>query len=120
MSAESGRLQRENKTVGKMIALYCQHHHKPENGYLCSDCIELKAFCERRVERCVYGANKPVCSKCPIHCYKPAKREQVRQVMRWAGPRMLLHHPILAIRHLWEERRPLPPRPGKKFRKDSA
>jgi hypothetical protein len=27
-------------------------------------------------------------------------REQVKVVMRYAGPRMLLHHPLLALRHL--------------------
>jgi hypothetical protein len=27
-------------------------------------------------------------------------REQIRQVMRYAGPRMLLHHPIHAVLHL--------------------
>jgi hypothetical protein len=27
-------------------------------------------------------------------------RERVREVMRYAGPRMLLHHPWLAICHL--------------------
>ncbi|MTI13381.1 nitrous oxide-stimulated promoter family protein [Sansalvadorimonas verongulae] len=119
MTNNAERLQRENKTVGLMIALYCKHHHQYENSQLCPSCEELKAFCERRVERCVYGTDKPVCNKCPIHCYKPTKREQIRAVMRWAGPRMLLHHPVLAIRHLLAERRPLPPRPGKKHRKKS-
>ncbi len=34
-------------------------------------------------------------------------RERVRVVMRYAGPRMLFRHPILAVRHLLDERRPL-------------
>ena len=114
MTKDSARLKRENKTVGLMIALYCKHHHTPEKGRLCADCEELKTFCERRVDRCVYGEKKPVCNKCPIHCYKPSKREQIRSVMRWAGPRMLLHHPVLAIRHLLDERRPLSPNPVRK------
>ena len=29
----------------------------------------------------------------------------VRQVMRWSGPRMLFHHPVLAVRHLAETRK---------------
>jgi hypothetical protein len=32
-------------------------------------------------------------------------RERMRQVMRFAGPRMILFHPIMAIRHLWDERK---------------
>jgi hypothetical protein len=26
-------------------------------------------------------------------------REKVKKVMRYAGPRMLLHHPVLAMHH---------------------
>ena len=32
----------------------------------------------------------------------------MKQVMRYAGPRMLWRHPILAIRHLLDGQRPLP------------
>jgi hypothetical protein len=47
-------------------------------------------------------------------------RERVRQVMRFAGPRMLLHHPLLAIAHLLKERRPAPPKPGKRSEQPAA
>ena len=50
-------------------------------------------------------ATKTFCSVCKTHCYKPEMREQIRQVMRWSGPRMLFHHPVLAIRHLVETRK---------------
>ncbi|MDR2525428.1 MAG: nitrous oxide-stimulated promoter family protein, partial [Oscillospiraceae bacterium] len=32
-------------------------------------------------------------------CYRADMREKIRAVMRYAGPRMLLHHPVMAIRH---------------------
>jgi hypothetical protein len=32
-------------------------------------------------------------------------RDRVKEVMRFSGPRMLLRHPILAIRHLLDGRR---------------
>jgi hypothetical protein len=28
-------------------------------------------------------------------------RERIRQVMRYSGPRMIFHHPIAALRHLY-------------------
>ena len=37
-----------------------------------------------------------------VHCYQPQMREQIRQVMRYSGPRILFHHPVMAIRHLIE------------------
>ena len=47
--------------------------------------------------------------------YKPDKREAVREVMRYAGPRMLLKHPYLAIMHLLVDgRREKPERAAKK------
>lgn len=49
----------------------------------------------------MYGKN--TCRLCPIHCYKPAMKERMREVMRYAGPRMLLYHPAAALRHLWKE-----------------
>jgi hypothetical protein len=55
---------------------------------------------DSRMKAAWYQEGKPTCAQCPIHCYKPAMREQIRDVMRYAGPRMLRRHPILAIRHL--------------------
>ncbi|MDW2205093.1 nitrous oxide-stimulated promoter family protein, partial [Vibrio sp. 1636] len=33
-------------------------------------------------------------------------------VMRYSGPRMLLKHPILAVRHLLHEKREVPEKPA--------
>ena len=103
---EHPRLQREFRTVSAMIHLYCNHHHNHRT--ICNDCLSLLAFSQRRLERCIYGAEKPTCQQCPVHCYKPAQREQVKQIMRWAGPRLILKHPIMTIRHLIDNRRPTP------------
>ena len=45
------------------------------------------------------------CSNCTVHCYRPEMRERIRTVMRYAGPRMLFHHPVMAIRHMIESQR---------------
>jgi hypothetical protein len=39
-------------------------------------------------------------------------RERVRGIMRWTGPRMLWRHPVLAIVHMVDGRRPAPRLPG--------
>ena len=69
---------------------------------LCPQCQELLTYAHKRLERCKFGNEKPSCTRCPVHCYKPSMRQQIRQVMRYSGPRMLLHNPVLAIRHLWD------------------
>ncbi len=93
-----------------MIAIYCQGHHGARHGArgLCGECAALEAYASERLDRCVYGPEKPTCVNCPIHCYKREKRDAVREVMRYAGPRMLRRHPVLAVMHLIDGRRPAP------------
>lgn len=101
----TGRLQREYQTVATMIGLYCRGHHRAAapGGALCVACEELRDYAERRIVRCPFADDKPTCAKCLVHCYKPDARDRIRQVMRYAGPRMLLHHPWMAARHYWDE-----------------
>ena len=96
---ESPRLARERKTVEAMIGLYCRAQHGSE-GTLCVACTDLLSYAHARLDACPSAGAKTTCARCPVHCYKPAMREQIREVMRYAGPRMLLHHPVLAVRHL--------------------
>lgn len=39
------------------------------------------------------------CSQCRAHCYAPAQRQAIKDVMRYAGPRMLLSHPVMTVCH---------------------
>lgn len=105
------RLRREHRTIAAMLRLYCRAHHG--GPVLCQDCQGLLDYAEGRLGTCPFQEDKPACNHCPVHCYSRTKRERVKAVMRYAGPRMLLRHPILALRHLLDARRPVPdwPRP---------
>jgi hypothetical protein len=92
------RLGREWRTMTAMISCYCRDHHAT-NAALCPDCQGLLDYAAVRLERCRFGPEKPVCAKCPVHCYQRARRDRVQAVMRYAGPRMLWQHPILSLRH---------------------
>lgn len=105
MSTLSGRLRREHETFVCMARIYCGHHHVPAANGLCADCEALMQYAERRLEKCPYGADKPTCANCPVHCYKPAPREQAREIMRFAGPRMPLRHPLRALTHVFDKLR---------------
>lgn len=93
-----------------MIGIYCRARHGTRDG-LCPECLALREYALCRLDRCPFGADKGTCANCPIHCYRPAMKEQVRVVMRYAGPRMLWHHPILALRHWLDRRRREPAKP---------
>ena len=99
MFQDRPRLSTEYTTIEAMVGIYCRHHHGRRSG-LCPECANLLAYAGQRLDKCPFQEDKPVCAECLVHCYKPDLREQVRVVMRYAGPRMLLRHPILAIRHM--------------------
>lgn len=114
------RRARGLKTIEAMIRLYCRGMKHEQRAPLCPDCSELLAYSRRRLERCVFGDAKPNCANCAVHCYRADERERIRIVMRWAGPRMLLRHPVLTIAHMIDERRPIPLLPSKATRKVNA
>jgi hypothetical protein len=106
------RMKRERATVEAMIALYCRRHHSTR-GALCDECADLADYARRRLEKCPFQEGKTTCARCPIHCYKPDRRAQIRAVMRTAGPRMLLRHPVLALLHLLDGLRKTPVHSGR-------
>ncbi len=109
MSNAHPRMAREARTVEAMVRLYCRgRHHSP--GGLCLECRELLDYARSRLARCPYQEGKTTCARCPVHCYRPAMRERVRAVMRYAGPRMLLRHPVLAFWHMLDGLRAEPVR----------
>jgi hypothetical protein len=105
---EFTRRTREFRMIATMLRMYCRSHHRPKHAPLCPECVELHDYARRRLERCVFGEAKPTCVNCTVHCYKASMRERIRQVMRWAGPRMLWRHPVLAVRHMLDGRLPAP------------
>jgi len=109
------RLERERATIEAMVRIYCEGKHAT-NGALCEPCGELLAYAEQRLRKCPFQEEKPPCADCPIHCYQPRLREQVKQVMRYAGPRMMLRHPVYALRHWLDSFKEAPPDPKKNRR----
>ncbi|MBR3940824.1 MAG: nitrous oxide-stimulated promoter family protein [Bacteroidaceae bacterium] len=92
------RIEEEKRTVEKMIRLYCRK--REGNRELCPSCMQLLEYAHTRLLQCKFGNAKSTCQKCPVHCYKPQMREKMREVMRWAGPRMILYHPVDAVKHI--------------------
>lgn len=91
------RLAREWKTVMAMMQIYCRDKHGKN---LCAECQGLANYVHLRLDRCRFGEDKPTCANCPVHCYQRDRREQIKSVMRYAGPKMLWEHPLLSIGHL--------------------
>ena len=102
MNVQSKR-EREKETVSLMIDIYCRKKHGGRT--LCHDCAALKSYARQRSDKCPFMETKTFCSNCKVHCYKPDMREKIREVMRFSGPRMIFHHPVMAIRHVIESKK---------------
>ena len=109
------RIDRERKTLEAMIRIFCRDHHRGGHE-LCPECGELLAYAARRLDKCPFGEKKPACANCPVLCYRPDMRGRIREVMHYAGPRIVWRHPLLAVFHLVDGRRKAPPASAPKGR----
>jgi hypothetical protein len=114
MRSDHPRMTREAKTICAMVEIYCRDQHGGQAA-LCTECAELQAYALARLDKCPFQESKSTCANCTVHCYKAEMRQRVREVMRYAGPRMVWRHPILALTHLLiDGKRPAPALAGKK------
>jgi hypothetical protein len=68
----------------RFIGVYCDKHHAKPRGELCPECADLWSYASGRLARCPLDP-KPKCKNCPIHCYRPESRRQIKDVMRFSG-----------------------------------
>lgn len=104
MSDVESKREREKSTVALMIRLYCKKKHGVKSE-LCEECQVLHDYAMLRSDKCPFMETKTFCSNCKVHCYKTDMREKIREVMRYSGPRMIFHHPVMAIRHVIESKK---------------
>ncbi|WEG72495.1 nitrous oxide-stimulated promoter family protein [Vagococcus intermedius] len=95
-----------NKNTGPIISEEIQlievmiktYYHKTENSAPISE-KRMLSYAKKRLEYCRFGESKTTCQRCPIHCYQENYREQMKKIMRFSGPKMILKHPILTVKH---------------------
>jgi predicted amidophosphoribosyltransferase len=84
------RRDKDQHILEQFVGIYCRGKHERPSGELCADCQDLLSYAVKRLQRCPHNP-KPACKHCEIHCYKPAYRERIREVMRYSGKRLVLH-----------------------------
>ena len=85
------RIAREKMTIQRMISLYesqCPQASDEPGHY-----DALFTYAQKRLDKCVFGEEKPACKQCPVHCYQPAKREEMKQIIR----EEIEHHGVSVI-----------------------
>ena len=79
-------IDQEKELISIMIKIY-------EDGNKV-DLSDLKNYAFKRIEFCPRKEEKTFCSSCPIH------RQQIREVMKYSGKRIIFKHPIIAFKHV--------------------
>ena len=105
MTEQHPRINREKKTINKMVHVYCKSKHGSENNQLCEDCTEFLEYAYKRLDNCPFHEEKPTCGKCLVHCYQPAMKQKAKTIMRYSGPRLIYKNPILALHHVFDGRK---------------
>lgn len=94
------RISTERETVLAMIDLY----YRSKND---ADAIleqeDMTNYAMKRLDFCQFGEDKPTCRVCPVHCYQKTYRLKMKEIMRYAGPRMLIYHPLISWKHFVRE-----------------
>lgn len=106
-TTELTRAERKDlEILARFIAIWCQAQHDPAlaapiaadpacaplsgcDCRLCPACRELLAYALARRLKCPLDP-KPACKDCPIHCYRPERRAEIRKVMAFSGKRLIL------------------------------
>ena len=112
------KLRRDLKTLANFIRIYCDGKHAkfPTTRVRLNHCdvgamvgFELKLCpgCTRLLQHAfVKRINcpldpKPACKNCPQHCYHPAYRARIREVMKYSGHRLLFSGRLDYLLHLF-------------------
>lgn len=99
-------IQQDTDKLVRFLSMYCNAHHehrlrepftfdhpkvpaKVQKGpELCDECVKLLRHAIVMRVMCHLDP-KPKCRTCPEHCYRPAYKDQMETVMKYAGPRSL-------------------------------
>ncbi|MCO6438737.1 MAG: nitrous oxide-stimulated promoter family protein [Phycisphaerae bacterium] len=110
-------LRHDLRRLARFVELYCDGHHKHRArrnfqlksfavadllgrpSRLCPACSKLLAHAFVKRTHCPFDP-KPTCKHCPKHCYAPAYRAGIREVMRYAGRQMIYRGRVDFLIHL--------------------
>lgn len=94
------QIEREKRTIRLMVSIYCRDHRHSVSG-TCQECGGLLNYVTERFDLCPYRTGaKPACGLCRSNCFTAEAHRRFREIMRYAGPRMMVRHPVLTLAHV--------------------
>lgn len=111
------RTTKDLRTLGRFIEVFCQGQHGSAQRsevtiaalditgtvgrpiMLCENCARLCAHAFVKRLHCRFD-DKPECKHCPNQCYHPRHQQQIRQVMKYSGRKLLMRGRLDYLLHL--------------------
>lgn len=103
------KVSEDKKIISTMISIYCNgnsHKANEENKVkddICPNCKRLQEYAYSKIDKCpkLKSGKKAICGTCKNNCYMQDDElsNMMKAVMKYSGPRMILKHPLMTIKH---------------------
>lgn len=94
--------ERDRATLEAIGSIYCRRHHRDivkDGTGLCASCREAVEATLERAQSCPNG-HRDNCQDCSVKCQRGEGQQRIREIMRYAAPRMLFRHPLMTFVYL--------------------
>lgn len=102
METVTKQQKKDIRVLGKFVEVYCSGKHRAAEQApvalpagigersLCPECASFLEYAVTKRLKCPLEADKPICKHCRIHCYDRQHREKVREIMSYAGRKLVM------------------------------
>jgi hypothetical protein len=99
------------RLLGKFVEVYCDGRHSGiehvtvtlsdglGSRMICPECRSFLEYAIVKRVNCPLVDEKPSCKHCRVHCYDKLHREKVKEIMAFAGLRLMLRGRLDYIWH---------------------
>ena len=92
------KIDKDRRVLEAMGSIYCQGNHadaQKDEGGMCPECRATIENTLSRAASCPYGHQD-----CKTHCQRGDAQIRIKAIMRYAAPKMMFRHPIMAFEYL--------------------
>ena len=103
--------KKDIRLIGKFVEVYCSGKHSGAGRtpialpaglgerILCPECSSFLEYAVAKRLKCPLEAEKPTCKHCRIHCYDKVRLAKVREIMSYAGRKLMMRGRLDYIWH---------------------
>lgn len=101
----NAHIDKDRRTLEAMGRIFCSAHHDctKDAAGLCPECRATVDATLERAAACPFG-HEGNCQDCAVRCQRGEARDRIREIMRYAAPRMTLRHPFMTLDYLRKKR----------------